>query len=150
MQFVKQLILVITIIAAATVTGAQTPNPSVENLIRQHEGKQVLYLLSGNLTAMEKDWSPDYTVNNPFYKIVNARRGPVRSGQLTYSRFERRIENIRVQNRTAVVMGAETVVPDGRSPDAGKVINRRFTNVWMKKRGRWQMFARHASPICSN
>jgi len=41
-------------------------------------------------------------------------------------------------------MGKETIVPSGTSADAGKTINRRFTNVWMKKNGKWLLTARHA------
>jgi hypothetical protein len=45
-------------------------------------------------------------------------------------------------------MGRETVVPKGNSPNAGNTINRRYTNIWMKRSGKWRLIARHASVIC--
>ena len=53
-----------------------------------------------------------------------------------------------VHGDTVIVMGHETVVPKGNSPDAGKTIHRRYTNIWMKRDGRWRLVARHASVIC--
>jgi len=51
-------------------------------------------------------------------------------------------------------MGNELVVPKtapkGSSHDTNQPIKRRFTNVWMRKDGKWLMIARHASNICSN
>lgn len=116
--------------------------------IRRLEQQQVEYLLRGNIEAMERNWSTDYTVNNPFHKIVNAHRGPIYARTLTYSRFERDVERVLVHSRTVIVMGSETVVPKDQSPDAGKTINRRFTNVWMYERGKWLLVARQASVIC--
>jgi hypothetical protein len=45
-------------------------------------------------------------------------------------------------------MGKETVVPKGKSPEAGKTIYRRYANTWMKRDGQWRLVARHASVIC--
>jgi hypothetical protein len=43
---------------------------------------------------------------------------------------------------TVIVMGRETVVPKGNSPDSGKTIDRRYTNIWMKRKGKWRLVAR--------
>jgi hypothetical protein len=105
-------------------------------------------LLRNDPAGMEKNWSKDYVVNNPFNKIVDARTGPIRRGQLTYSSFARNIERVLVHGNTVIVMGGETVVPSGGSPDAGKTIHRRFTDAWMNEDGGWLLTARHASVIC--
>lgn len=49
-------------------------------------------------------------------------------------------------------MGYETFVSRNDIPgaNAGQIIKRRFTNVWMKKKGSWLQIARHASIICSS
>ncbi|MDQ3131892.1 MAG: hypothetical protein M3Q99_14185 [Acidobacteriota bacterium] len=57
-------------------------------------------------------------------------------------------EYIQVHQNTVIVMGRETVVPKGNSPDAGKTINRRYTHIWMEKKDKWRLIARHASVIC--
>jgi hypothetical protein len=49
-----------------------------------------------------------------------------------------------------VVMGRETLTPAGNAPGAGQTIRRRYTNVWMKNRGKWLLTVRHAHIICSD
>jgi hypothetical protein len=36
------------------------------------------------------------------------------------------------------------------SPDAGKTIHRRYTNIWMKKKGQWLLTVRRGNVICAN
>jgi hypothetical protein len=129
--------------------GQQAPAPeAVEKEIRQLEEQQVDYVLQGNMTALAKQWAPDYVVNNPFNQAVNASQGPMQQGVLTYSSFVRTVERVLQHGQTVIVMGAETVVPSGTSADAGTTIRRRFTNVWMNTTGRWLLVARHAQVTC--
>ena len=65
-------------------------------------------------------------------------------------RIVRDIETIAFQGDTAIVMGKETVKPDGKAPGAGQTILRRYTNVWMKRDGKWLLIARHANIICNS
>ena len=95
---------------------------------------------------MDTIWTEDFIVNNPFNEIDKADR--IRSGIVSYSSFLREIEAVRVYENTVIVMGKETVVPKGKSPDAGKTIHRRYTNIWMMREGKWRLVARHASVIC--
>jgi hypothetical protein len=133
---------------ASTLPAQTVVAPSVEQQIRRLEQAQVDLLLRNDVDGMQKSWSKDYVVNNPFNQVVDANAGPIRRGQLTYSSFVRNIERVIVHGNTAIVMGSETVVPTDRSPDAGKTIQRRFTDVWMSGGGQWLLTARHASVIC--
>ena len=118
------------------------------------EAEQVEYLLNGKVAEMKKNWAADFTVNNPFNVVQDAATGPIQSGVLTYSKFERNIEKVLLDDSVVIVMGNELVVPKtapkSSSHDTNQPINRRFTNVWMRKDGKWLMIARHASNICSN
>jgi hypothetical protein len=125
-------------------------NGALERKIRELEQQEVDALLRGDLAAVQANWAEDYTVNNPFNQVVKASQGPIRAGTLTYSSFVREIESVLIHGNTVIVMGRETVVPKGTSPDAGKTINRRFTNIWMKRDGKWLLTARHASVVCQN
>ena len=98
---------------------------------------------------MEQLWAADFTVNNPFNEVVKPSAGPIRTGALTYVSFVRKIESMQIHGDTVIVMGRETVVPKGNSPDAGKTIHRRYTNILMQRAGQWQLTARHANVICS-
>jgi hypothetical protein len=142
------LLTSIVVVAPETLFAQGATQSPVEQQIRALEQTQVDLLLRNDVAGMEKNWSKDLIVNNPFNQVVDASAGPVRRGQLTYSSFVRNIERVLVHDHTAVVMGSETVVPSGQSADAGKTIRRRFTDVWINEHGRWLLIARHASVIC--
>ena len=121
---------------------------SIEQQIRKLDAAHADAVLRGDLAAVDTIWTEDFIVNNPFNEIDKADR--IRSGVVSYSSFLREIEAVRVYENTVIVMGKETVVPKGKSPDAGKTINRRYTNIWMMREGKWRLVARHASVICEN
>jgi hypothetical protein len=54
------------------------------------------------------------------------------------------------QKSFIITMGHETFISRNDTPGAraGQTYKRRFTNIWMKKNGKWQQTARHASIIC--
>jgi len=62
----------------------------------------------------------------------------------------REIEEIKFYGDTVIVMGSEVVTPAQGAPRAGQTIRRRFTNIWMKRKGKWWLTARHANVICEN
>jgi ketosteroid isomerase-like protein len=105
-------------------------------------------VLRGDQEAMNKYWTEDFIVNNPFNEVDKADR--IKKGIVTYSSFVRESEAIQVHGNTVIVMGKEIVVPKGNSPQSGQTINRRYTNIWMKRDGSWRLVARHASVICAN
>jgi hypothetical protein len=121
---------------------------SIEQEIRKLDVAHADAVLRGDLASMDTMWTEDFIVNNPFNEIDKADR--IRSGVVSYSSFLREIEAVRIYENTAIVMGKETVVPKGKSPDAGKTIHRRYTNIWMMREGKWRLVARHASVICEN
>ena len=146
----KKLILLVVILSSGlyTTTFAQNnKKTAIESEIRTLDSLHAAAVLSGNLREMNKYWTEDFIVTNPFNEIDHADR--ILNGIVTYSSFQRISEAIRVYGKTAIVMGKEIVVPKGISPDAGKTINRRYTNIWMKRQGKWRLVARQASVICS-
>jgi ketosteroid isomerase-like protein len=123
-------------------------NAAIEKEIRQLDSAHADAVLRGDLVAMDRIWTKDFVVNNPFNGVDRADR--IRSGAVTYASFDRVPEAIVIHGNTVIVMGHETVVPKGSSPDAGKTINRRYTNIWMMRKGKWRLVARHANVICQN
>jgi ketosteroid isomerase-like protein len=143
----------ILLAAALTVlvsdfASAQTAKQKVaiEHEIRKLDLAHADAILRGDLPALDKLWTDDFRVNNPFNEIDQANR--IRSGAVTYSSFVREPESVMVHGNTVIVMGREITVQKGSSPQAGKTINRRYTNIWMKRQGKWRLVARHASVIC--
>jgi ketosteroid isomerase-like protein len=119
----------------------------IEIEVRKLDSLHAAAVLSGDLNEMDKYWTEDFMVTNPFNEIDNADR--IRIGTVTYSSFQRICEAVKIYENVAILMGKEIVVPKGKSPDSGKTINRRYTNIWMNLNGQWKLVARHASVICS-
>jgi len=61
--------------------------------------------------------------------------------------FERNIEKITFNENVAIVMGGETIKPQGQQINAGKTVSRRFTHVWLYKNNQWSIIARQATNI---
>ena len=145
------LAVAFAILTAGTTYGQATPqDEATEQAIRALEQAEVDALLRGDLEGLARNWADDYTVNNPRNVVGQAAAGPIRAGTRTYASFVREIERVLLHGETVIVMGSETVVPSGRSPDAGQTIRRRFTNVWMMRDGRWLLVARHANVVCQD
>ena len=148
----KKLILLaigVLILGASSTSGQSTQQKAaIEQEIRKLDIAHAEAVLRGDLAALDKLWTEDFRVNNPFNEIDKADR--IRTGAVTYSSFVRVPESVLIHGDTVIVMGGETVVPKGNSPDAGKTIKRRYTNIWMKRKGQWRLVARHASVVCQS
>ena len=142
----------IMVLTATLVVKGQTTTKTEEE-IRKLEQTVVTAILQGDTNTLKKVWAPEFLVNNPRNNI-SANRDAVlqvqKAGMINYSSFERVIENMLFQKNIVVTMGYETFVSRNDIPGAraGQTYQRRFTNVWMKKKGGWQQIARHASIIC--
>lgn len=147
-------VVFIFLLLPVTVVSSQNSNDNAEIEIRRLEAEQVVYLMSGKVAKMKENWSADFIVNNPFNVIQDGATGPIQSGVLTYSKFERNIEKVLLNDSIIIVMGNELVVPKtgpkGSAYETNQPIERRFTNVWIHKDNKWLMLARHASNICIN
>ena len=56
-------------------------------------------------------------------------------------------EKITFNDDLAIVMGEEKIKPQGKQPNAGKLVTRRFTNVWKYSNSAWSIIARQATII---
>jgi ketosteroid isomerase-like protein len=101
--------------------------------------------LRGDVATLQRLLSEDFVVTNPFNRVLGKRQvvEALESGRIKHSVYEREIEVLRLYGDTAVVMGRETVVDEAYSKD------RRYTEVWQRREGRWQMVARHANEVCA-
>lgn len=137
-----------------TVAMPQDRN-SDEELVRLRDDQERVAALKRDVSALEELWSEQLVVNAPNNQVVVGRRAVldtfVGSGVINFSKFERRIEFVRVAGGLVIIMGLETVQPIGDAPSAGLVagqaVNRRFTNVWKNEAGTWRLFARHANVV---
>ena len=141
-------------ISLALVTHLAGPaakaDDATEREIRKVDEAERAALLAGDLPAIERFWADDLTVNAPNNQILKGKKDAVelvRAGILDYASFEREVEAVLIHGDTAILMGLETVKPRNKAPFAGQTVRRRFTNIWMKRDGRWQLTARQATII---
>ena len=137
---------------AALATNAQD-NSKTETEIRALEQTGAKAILNGDTNTLKQVWAPEFLVNTPRNEITGTRDSILliqKAGMIDYSTFEKVIERMQFQKNIVITMGHETLVSRNDTPAAraGQIYKRRFTNIWMKKNGKWQQIARHASVIC--
>ena len=128
-------------------------NSKTEAEIRRLEQTGATAILNGDTNTLKQIWAPEFLVNTPRNEITGTRDSILmiqKAGMIDYSTYEKVIERMQFQKDIVITMGHETLVSKKDTPvaKAGQVYKRRFTNIWMKKNGKWQLVARHASIIC--
>jgi len=140
----------VALLCACLAGAAHSQTTGDEATIRSLENQERGAVLTGDVGALTQIWSEKMMVNSPLGRISENRAETFRliqAGVIRYKTFERSIESMRVSGDLAIVMGSETVVPDGPAPGAGQLIKRRFTNIWQRDGSTWRMVARHANII---
>jgi ketosteroid isomerase-like protein len=108
-------------------------------------------IFKGDALSLDSLMDDEVTVNHPTNKIIKEKKellNLIRQGVISYTAFKRYPETFLFFKDMVVVMGNETVVPGNNAPNAGKTIQRRYTNIWMKKENKWKLCVRHANNIC--
>lgn len=118
--------------------------------IRRLENVEKEAVMRGDsILLFNKLWSPKMVINTPANRVgtVEGTKMSLRTGKLNYLSFERNIEKITFNENIAIVMGEEKIKPQGDQDNAGKLVTRRFTNVWKYKNKKWTIIARQATII---
>jgi len=146
MKFVK-LLIVLNFFFSINSFSQQTQ----EALIRRLEDSEREAILKRDTSMLSKLMSKNIVVQNPENSIVGFGQimDRIKYGKINYSAFERKIDTIAFINGIAVVMGLETFVPQAVTQNPGKIIKRRFTNIWTKENEIWKLTARQATIIPS-
>ena len=143
----RALKLLICLIWISSAVLAQDPR---ETEIRKLEVLERESVLKGDSAVLfDKIWSPKMIVHTPANVVgtVEGTKQLLRSGGLNYLSFERSIERITFNDDLAIVMGEEKIRPQGQQPNAGKLVTRRFTNIWKYSNSSWSIIARQATII---
>jgi len=137
------------VIGIACAQGA-ADGATVEQEIRRLDQMEADAVLRGDFATLDRLWAQDFTVNTPQNDVSDETRARVRAGKISYTSFVRVAEAVLVRGDVVIVMGRETIVPEAPTPNAGKTIQRRYTNIWLKCDGEWHLVARHANVVPSS
>lgn len=105
-------------------------------------------IVAGDKTAFMSKFAPEIIVNNPFNAVSNLAEIERRftSGLIAYEYLRRSIEHATPRGSDEVVlMGEETYKPRAGAVHAGKVVRRRFTDLWRLQGGKWLLSLRQAT-----
>jgi hypothetical protein len=129
------------------------PSEPSEATLRAADAEQMRIIVEGDARAQENFMHPNYIINGPSNKIL---RKPVlvdmlAHGKMGSDRFERVIEGLAITGNVGIVMGHEVVHPLPNSQlgmlHGNKILNRRFTNVFLFEDGKWSFLARQATIV---
>ena len=151
-----KLILFVTLVTvfATNLSLGQSAkqNDALEQEIKKLDLAAADAIQRKDVAALNKLVAEDFTVNNPRNTIIKSREevySLIRNGVINYTSFVREPETILFYGATVVVMGRETIKQKD-SASTEQTVRRRYTNIWVKRNGKWLLTARQASIICPN
>jgi hypothetical protein len=141
------LVLLLSFVLSGHLTFAQQNREAEIRNLENREREAVSK--SDSAMLYNKLWSPNMVIHGPANRIntVEGTKMLLRTGKLSYSSFERAIEKITFNDNLAIVMGEEKIKPQGQQDNAGKLVTRRFTNIWKYENNSWSIIARQATII---
>jgi hypothetical protein len=119
-----------------------------EGIIRTLEQEQCQAALSGDVQTLKRILADDYQMVNPagqlatreqLLALLSGSTHPYRSATYT-------TDMVRNLGKVIVTFGREDVVPN-QGAQAGQVVHRRVTQVWVLQQGTWRLSVRHAMII---
>ncbi len=149
---VKNLILAFAMFVVVSSLAAQTDNNATREEITKLELAHANAIFHGDKVALDSLMDDNITINHPTNRIVKGKKellSLIKEGVVRYTSFERHPETFLFFKDMVVVMGDETVVPSKGAPNAGTALHRRYTDVWMKRDGKWRLTVRHANNVCA-
>ena len=112
----------LTILAPGVVSAQSVKQKAaIEQEIRKLDLDHAAAILRGDLAALDKLWTEDFIVNNPFNEIDKANR--IRSGAVTYSSFIREPEPLRFMETLSSLWGGRRWCPRETLPMRVKLLS---------------------------
>ena len=146
------LLLLLAMLLAMPASAQDTgPDATLEAEIRALDLAHAAAIFQGDAKALDVLMDDEVTVNHPTGRIVKEKQellDLISQGVIRYTAFDRTPERFLLFPDMVVVMGGEVVVPAPGAPNAGQRLQRRYTNAWMKRDGRWRLAFRHANNVC--
>jgi hypothetical protein len=119
-----------------------------EGMVRTLEQEQCQAALAGDVPTLKRIFADDFQMVNPagqlttraqLLALLSGPTHPYRSATYT-------TDVVRNLGKVIVTFGREDVVPN-QGTQAGQVVHRRVTQVWVLQQGTWRLSVRHAMVI---
>lgn len=146
----KILVLICIGVASLVQVAAKDPQAAdIKELTRLEQVWNDAHL-SGNATALEKLWAEDLFVTVPDMPVMNKEESLAiwKAGEIKFDIYKTSDIRIKVYGNSAVVTGQLVRIRDARSTKFED--DWRFTKVYVRRGGRWQVVAWHGSHVGSS
>lgn len=120
-----------------------------ETEIRNLEKIEGEAFVKKDTTTLFSLFSPQLVVNTPLNRVATLEdiKRLLRIGKIDLTSSGKNIEKITFINNMAIVMGQDIIKPQGAMEGAGKIVTRRYTDVWIKDESGWKLTVRQATNI---
>ena len=119
-----------------------------ETEIEKLESEEAAARVAVDVPSLEALWA-DELIINATENIVYTKDHfllRIKSGQIRFKSFERKISRIAMKGDVVVTTGNESIAP-ANGPDAGKTVFCSFMNVWLRGGASWQLIGRQVAVI---
>jgi uncharacterized protein (TIGR02246 family) len=139
---------VLGLIVGLTITAVSAAGADGEAEVRALEQQQAQAAVAGDAATLKRIFTDDYRMVNPAGQITTREQllalltgatHPYRSATYT-------TDVVRKLGNVIVTIGREDVVPN-QGPQAGQVVHRRVTQVWVRAKGTWRLSIRQAMVV---
>lgn len=148
-----KLLALASAVALAITASATVAAPMDEDAIRKVDELQRRLVESADVAGLARMAHPNLRINAPGNRVLTREQflTNMRTGKIAAERFTRIPEDVTISGDVAIVMGRETFTPRAES-ELGRTygavpLSRRYTNVYVRERGRWWWLARHANVV---
>ena len=144
--FIAVLVLTVAPMGVAQKQSARgSHETSVEEIIRKLDNERIQAQIHADATALDRIYADDFIGVGPSGRVRTKPQviSDFTSGGLKFQSITTDDVQVRVYGNTAVETGRSTMI----GQDKNKVVPRdnRFTRVWVKLHGSWQLVANHYS-----
>src|SRR5215217_646879 len=146
LRVLKRLAVLLVLLFCALAGAAATQSASQrEVLAALHDWLDAL--AKNDLPRVERIVADDYRITVADGRVLDKTEDlePLRSGKVKFRSAEATDVDVRVFGTTAIVTGVARFTADVGGNAAS--FQERFTDVYVKRRGRWQPVASHTTPV---
>jgi hypothetical protein len=120
------------------------PEAEIEKL----EADEAAARVAVDISRLQELWADELIINATENIIYTKDHFMLRlkSGQIRFKSFERKISRITMKGDVVVTTGNESVAP-ANGPDGGKSVFCSYMNVWVRGGAGWQMVGRQVAVI---
>lgn len=145
----KKLPVLFSVIFCLSISSSSFAQKNSETEIRTLEKMEGEAWVKHDTAALLSLFSPQMVVNTPLNRVATFQEVMhlMRIGKIDVSAVEKFIEKITFVENIAIVMGHDITKPEGGMVNAGKTVNRRYTDIWMKDKTSWKLISRQATIV---